>query len=305
MKEKFTQSVQAAITRLALPASYCQAVEGVVCALAAEISNRHQATGRPIVVGLNGSQGSGKSTVSEFLKLSLELLHNLPTAIMSLDDIYLSKPAREKLALEVHPLLKTRGVPGTHQLSLGLETIDSLINASGASRTLLPSFDKSIDDVTPRSNWRQFQGRAEVLILEGWCVAARAQSEGALLEPVNTLELNEDSRGVWRNYVNAQLESHYPVLFNKIDFNVMLKAPDFDCVFGWRLLQEQKLMAQVKNLGRRQEAKQGLLGEAELKYFLMHYERLTRFMLTDLPDRMDAVIPVSRGHRLLNLELRR
>jgi len=305
MNEKFTQSVQAAITRLALPASYLRAVEGVVCALAAEISNHHQAAGRPIVVGLNGSQGSGKSTVSEFLKLSLELLHNLPTAIMSLDDIYLAKSAREKLALKVHPLLKTRGVPGTHQISLGLETIDSLINASDASRSLLPGFDKSIDDVTPRSSWRQFQGRAEVVILEGWCVAARAQSEGALLEPVNTLELNEDSRGVWRNYVNTQLESHYPVLFNKIDFNVMLKAPDFDCVFGWRLLQEQKLMAQVKNLGRRQEAKQGLLGEAELKCFLMHYERLTRFMLTDLPDRMDAVIPVSRDHRLLNLELRR
>jgi len=305
MKEKFTQSVQAAITRLALPASYRQAVEGVVCALAAEISNCHQAMGRPIVVGLNGSQGSGKSTVSEFLKLSLELLHGLPTALVSLDDIYLSKSDREKLALEVHPLLKTRGVPGTHQLSLGLETIDSLINASDASRTLLPGFDKSIDDVLPLSNWRPFQGRAEVVILEGWCVAARAQNEEALLEPVNTLELNDDLSGVWRNYVNAQLESHYPVLFNKIDFNVMLKAPDFDCVFGWRLLQEQKLLAQVKNLGRRQEAKQGLLGEAELKYFLMHYERLTRFMLTDLPDRMDAVIPVSRDHRLLNLELRR
>jgi len=305
MKEKFTQSVQAVVTRLALPESYHQAVEHVVCALAVEISDRRRAAGRPIVVGLNGSQGSGKSTVSEFLKLSLELLHGLPTAVMSLDDIYLSKLARERLALEVHPLLKTRGVPGTHQVSLGLETIDSLLSASDTSSTLLPGFDKSIDDVLPLSSWRLFQGRAEVIILEGWCVAARPQSEGALLESVNTLELNADSRGVWRNYVNTQLESHYPALFNKIDFNVMLKAPDFECVFGWRLLQEQKLLAQVKNLDRCPEASKGLLGEAELKYFLMHYERLTRFMLTDLPGRMDAVIPVCRDHRLLDLELKR
>jgi len=305
MKEKFTQSVQAAITRLALPASYHQAVEGVVSALATEISNLHQAMGRPIVVGLNGSQGSGKSTVSDFLKLSLELLHGIPTAVMSLDDIYLSKSTREKLALEVHPLLRTRGVPGTHQISLGLETIDSLLSASDTSSTLLPSFDKSIDDVLPLSSWRQFQGRAEVVILEGWCVAARPQSEGALLQPINTLELNEDVGGVWRRYVNAQLESHYPALFNKIDFTVMLKTPGFECVFAWRLLQEQKLMAQMKSLGRGTEDNQGLLDEAGLKYFLMHYERLTRFMLTDLPGWVDAVIPVSRDHRLLGLELRR
>jgi len=305
MKEKFTQSVQAAITRLALPASYHQAVEGVVSALATEISNLHQAMGRPIVVGLNGSQGSGKSTVSDFLKLSLELLHGIPTAVMSLDDIYLSKSTREKLALEVHPLLRTRGVPGTHQISLGLETIDSLLSASDTSSTLLPSFDKSIDDVLPLSSWRQFQGRAEVVILEGWCVAARPQSEGALLQPINTLELNEDVGGVWRRYVNAQLESHYPALFNKIDFTVMLKTPGFECVFAWRLLQEQKLMAQMKSLGRGTEDNQGLLDEAGLKYFLMHYERLTRFMLTDLPGWVDAVIPVSRDHRLLDLELRR
>jgi len=304
MNEKFTQSVQAAITRLALPASYRQAVEGVVCALAAEISKRHQAMGRPIVIGVNGSQGSGKSTVSEFLKLSLELLHGLPTAVMSLDDIYLSKPAREELALRVHPLLKTRGVPGTHQISLGLETIDSLLTASDTYSTFLPGFDKSIDDVLPLSNWRPFQGRAEVVILEGWCVAARAQNEEALLEPVNTLELNDDLSGVWRSYVNAQLESHYPVLFNKIDFTVMLKAPDFECVFGWRLLQEQKLLAQMKRLGRCTEGNKDLLGEAELKYFLMHYERLTRFMLTDLPGWVDAVIPVSRDHRMLDLEFR-
>jgi len=304
MKEKFTQSVQATITRLALPASYQQTVERVVCALAAEIFRHHQAMGRPIVIGLNGTQGSGKSTLSEFLKLSLELLHGLPAAVMSLDDLYLSKPAREQLALKVHPLLKTRGVPGTHQVSLGVETIDSLLSASEKSSTLLPGFDKSIDDVLPLSSWRQFHGRAQVVILEGWCVAARAQNERALLEPVNTLELNDDSRGVWRSYVNAQLELQYPSLFNKIDFTVMLKAPDFECVFGWRLLQEQKLRAQMKSLGRGGERNQGLLGEAALKNFLMHYERLTRFMLTDLPGRMDAVIPVRRNHRLLDLELR-
>jgi len=305
MKEKFTQSVQATIARLALPASYQRAVERVVCALAAEISNRHQAMGRPIVIGLNGTQGSGKSTVSEFLKLSLELLHGLPTAVMSLDDIYLSKPAREQLALKVHPLLKTRGVPGTHHVSLGIETIDSLLSASEKNSTLLPGFDKSVDDVLPLSSWRQFQGRAQVVILEGWCVAARAQNEKALLEPINTLELKEDNRAVWRNYVNAQLESQYPPLFNKIDFQVMLKAPGFECVFGWRLLQEQKLTAQMNRLGRGTEPNQGLLDEAALKYFLMHYERLTRFMLSDLPGRMDAVIPVRRDHRLLDLELKR
>ncbi|PTT43253.1 kinase, partial [Stenotrophomonas sp. HMWF022] len=72
----------------------------------------------PLILGLCGAQGSGKSTIAARLAKQVER-----SAILSLDDLYLTRAERQKLARAVHPLFATRGVPGTHDVALGVETI--------------------------------------------------------------------------------------------------------------------------------------------------------------------------------------
>ena len=289
------------MAELQLPQEYAQAVEDIISPLARRVAQHRQKNGRPVVVGINGAQGSGKSTLAAFLKLKLEEHHGLPTALMSLDDLYLSKHQRQRLAQTVHPLLKTRGVPGTHDVSLGVETICQLTTASASAKTLIPRFDKTTDDPCPKEQWVSFQGKAEVVILEGWCVSARPQHQTALQHPVNVLERDEDNEGVWRNYVNQQLITDYPALFNLIDLKVLLKVPCFERVLAWRTLQESKLRQQAQVTAPVLFEDSPLMDGAELQRFVMHFERLTRFMLVDLPGRVDTVIEVDDDHRLVGL----
>jgi pantothenate kinase-related protein Tda10 len=71
---------------------------------------------RPLVVGLTGPQGSGKSTLAARLP-DLLAAAGLNAGVLALDDLYLTKAERQRLAADVHPLFATRGVPGTHDVA--------------------------------------------------------------------------------------------------------------------------------------------------------------------------------------------
>lgn len=279
------------IQREALPEDFAQTVDTYYRPLAAAVAALRAEKGRPVIIGINGSQGSGKSTLAEFLKLILGEEHGLSTAIISIDDLYLTHAERQRLAADVHPLLATRGVPGTHDVALGVELLDQLTGAGPDDRTAIPRFDKSSDDRFPVDRWDIFQGRADVVILEGWCVAATPETEEALGPPINELERSDDPDSVWRHHVNVQLATVYPALFGRLDYLVMLKAPGFGCVRDWRLLQEEKL---------RRKAGDGaaLMDRVKIERFIMHYERLTRHMLRDMPRYADAVLELGRDHRI-------
>ena len=45
----------------------------------------------------------------------------------------------------------------------------------------------------------------------------------------------------WRKYVNEKLKKEYKKLFAMIDHFIFMKIPNFNVVFKWRLLQEDKL----------------------------------------------------------------
>jgi len=94
---------------------------------------------RTLVLGLSGAQGTGKSTLARLLKLLLGRLHRMRVAIVSLDDLYLTAAERLHRAEKFHPLLATRGVPGTHDVGLGLRTIAALREGQPLA---LPRFDK-------------------------------------------------------------------------------------------------------------------------------------------------------------------
>jgi len=256
-----------------------------------------QITDKPLVLGISGAQGSGKSTLSDLLRIILVCVHGYRVAAFSLDDLYKTRAARAKLGREVHPLLVTRGVPGTHDPDLGLETLDALCQASPNALTVLPSFDKAADDRKPIPEWPVLRGCPDIILFEGWCVGAEAQPDAALLEPVNDLERNEDQDGVFRHYANEQLKGPYAELFSRLDQLVMLKVPNMDCVFEWRALQEQKLAASLEKTGRHR-----LMNATELRRFVMHYERLTRHMLVEMPGRADLVIQLNEQHQLTQID---
>ncbi|WP_255210702.1 hypothetical protein [Methylogaea oryzae] len=169
------------------------------------------------MLGINGGQGSGKSTLCEFLRLILEQGFGLRVAGLSIDDIYKTRAEREQLAKTVHPLLLTRGVPGTHDVELGLGVIDALKQAEAGDSVAIPSFDKARDDRRQLDEWPRFRGKADVVVFEGWCVAAKPQDEIELAQPVNRLEAEEDADGRWRRYVNQQLQGAYTELFGRLD----------------------------------------------------------------------------------------
>lgn len=256
-----------------------------------------QTAAQPLVLGISGAQGAGKSTLSDFLKLLLESVHGLKVAAFSLDDLYKTRAERSRLAREVHPLLVTRGVPGTHDPDLGLDTLNALCTAGPYTLTAIPSFDKAADDRKPVPEWLTLRGQPDIILLEGWCLGAIPQTEEALQEPINDLERNEDADGTFRRYVNEQLRGDYARLFARLDRLIMLKVPGMDCVFEWRALQEQKLADSLEKTGRHR-----LMNATELRRFIMHYERLTRHILAEMPGRADLVLHFNEQHQLTQID---
>jgi D-glycerate 3-kinase len=274
-----------------LPASYLAFVDAVLRPIAERVAaiDRRRS---PLVVGVTGLQGSGKSAAAGALALLLQDL-GLRTAILSLDDLYLTKAERRRLAADVHPLLITRGVPGTHDVALGLAVIESL---GRAGSTAVPRFDKGTDDRRAPADWDVVAGPVDVILFEGWCVGARPQPDAALAQPINELERTRDPDGVWRRYANAALAGSYQHLFGQIGFQVLLQAPSFDAVLGWRLEQEHKL--------REREGPAAGQSDAEIAVFIQHYERLTRWMAAEMPERADVVVGLGAAREAITPRFR-
>ena len=247
-------------------------------------------TSRPFVVGISGPQGSGKSTVSAGLQTRLEAT-GLNVALLSIDDLYLPREARERLAETVHPMLRTRGVPGTHDIALG----EAVIDACGRSGCIaLPRFSKQDDTRRPEAQWARIEGPIDILLFEGWCVGAAAQAGAALIEPVNALEREEDEAAIWRRWVNDRLASDYRRLFGRIDWQTLLAAPGFGVVSAWRREQEHSLRAALVAEGRDLAA---TLDDAGVDRFIQYYQRITEHMLAEMRPRSDLVVELDVERR--------
>ncbi|WP_324741365.1 kinase [Tsuneonella sp. CC-YZS046] len=267
----------------------------LVAAISEAIERRSAARGGELlVVGICGAQGSGKTTLAGAVAQALRS-HGTATAVLSLDDLYLTRAERRRLAREVHPLFATRGVPGTHDVALGLATLDSLARGDAAE---LPRFDKAADDRAPRQQWDRAPERTRVVLFEGWCVGAMPQGEDALIAPVNVLEASEDAQGIWRRHANHALAGPYAALFGRIGLLVLLAAPGFEVVRGWREQQEAELR---KRAG---PDASGVMSPGEVERFIRHYERLTRHILQEMPARADLVVRLGPDRRVERIETR-
>lgn len=294
-----------ALENLRVDIGFREMVEQLYVPMGAWIAQQQSLKQQPLVLGINGAQGAGKSTLFNLLEVTLSEGFGLRVVGFSIDDLYKTRAKRAELAREVHPLLLTRGVPGTHDVELGIDILESLLNARDDTVTCIPVFDKSIDDRCPDHVWQEWVGRADVIVLEGWCVGASPQPDEALQEPINALERDEDEAGLWRRYANEQLKGRYAELFARLDLLLMLQVPSMQAVFEWRSLQEKKLAERVQYI---QDPKQPsdhlrIMNEQQIVRFIQHYERLTRAMLEQMPQTADLVLRLDQNHKIAEIRI--
>lgn len=241
----------------------------------------------PFVLGVSGLQGSGKSTLAAGL-VARAGERGWGAVALSLDDVYLTRAEREALGREVHPLLRTRGVPGTHDLALLGSTLDALGKASAESPVAVPRFDKGHDDRYDAHLWPMVAEPPTLVVLEGWCLGLDPQDDAALAEPVNGLERDEDPDGTWRRWVNARLAG-YATIWRRLDALVVLQAPSWEVVARWRDQAERPL---------RERGELRAMDADALSRFLQHYERLSRHALATLEPKADLSIALDEDRRV-------
>ena len=242
------------------------------------------------VIGLTGGQGTGKSTISNILKIILKEGFKLETVIFSIDDFYKTFKERKVMSRKISDLFLTRGVPGTHDTKMLYNCIKKFKNKK-FKKIIIPKFDKSIDDRLPKKKWLNVKKKPNIVIFEGWCVGVTAQKEKDLIYPINKLEKQKDNKKIWRKKVNDELKNEYKKIFNLIDKLIFLKVPSFKYVFKWRLLQEKKLRITGKTMTDKQ-----------INIFIMYYERLTKHMLKFMPKSAETVISIDEKHRLKSIK---
>jgi len=266
------ESLNAFIEREKLPSDYSRAAKTWFIPLLERVANLVQAhqnsASEPFVLGINGAQGSGKSTLSALIVSLCNDIYGIKSVCMSLDDFYLTKAKRTELSRSVHPLLDTRGVPGTHDMRLLQDTLGKLKKGESCA---IPSFDKASDDRSPEEAWQSVDIALDLIILEGWCVGIPPQANNELIEPVNELERAQDSDAHWRQYANTKLKDDYQWVFSQFNYLVMLKAPSFKQIYAWRCEQEHKMHAKNRSRG----LPEGGMNDAEIDAFIQHYQRIT------------------------------
>ena len=284
------RQLDAFLERHRLPAEFRRIIDDHYLPLARWIT-RVKKPGAQIL-GISGAQGTGKSTLADFLRVTLQSECNWSVATLSLDDFYLRRSEREQLGATVHPLLRTRGAPGTHDLAFCTRCLEALETLGDGQTLALPRFDKALDDRAPANGWPTVTGPIDVIVFEGWCLGSQPQHSEALAPPINALEATKDPDAAWRTYVNDQLREAYSKLFQRIDHLVFLRAPDFEAVRRWRLEQEIKL-AQAAGT-----SSPGVMNEAQIAEFLQYYERLTRGNIDLLPTIADVTLELDRNHQV-------
>ena len=257
------------------------------------IENKYKKKKKTLFLGFSGGQGSGKTTVAKILKIILKKFFKRKIHISSIDDFYKTLKDRNKMANTIHPLFKTRGVPGTHDINL-IKKFFYFIKEKKFAKTKLPKFDKSMDDRLKKKYWFNIKERPEIVILEGWCVGAQPQSNSLIKKPINILEKYEDQDLIWRKYVNEKLKKEYKKLFSMIDYYIFMKIPNFKMVFKWRLLQENKLRKKLK-------FKRKIMSYNKIKHFIMFYQRITLQMIKDLSKSASIIMLLKKNHEIKKL----
>ena len=259
------------------------------------INNRTKKS-KSYLIGLAGGQGTGKTTISSILKIILTKYFKLNVFKISIDDLYKTRKDRIKLSKKIHPLLMTRGVPGTHDINF-ISDLLKKTNEKRFTQQRLPRFNKAIDDRLKKKSWYLVKKVPDVIIFEGWCVGARAEKNITLKKSINSLERKEDKNLRWRKYVNHQLQTTYKKLFSRLDCLLFLKAGNFKLLQSWRLKQEKLLKLNSKN-----KANSKVMSKNEVLTFMQTYQRVTQNMFKYAPKYSTVVLNLNRNHQIKSIK---
>ena len=247
---------------------------------------------KPFFVGLAGGQGTGKTTTSSIIKIILEKYFKLNVFKISIDDFYKTRKERILLSKKIHPMLLTRGVPGTHDINMMLNFFKKVKNKKFKSFQL-PNFNKAIDDRFAKKYWYNIKKKPDVIIFEGWCVGAKHEKKSSLNKAINSMERIKDPKKVWRKYVNHQLKQKYKDLYSQLNCLIYLKAKNFSLLQKWRLKQENKLWLKSKKT-----SKHKIMSKADVISFMQTYQRISENMFKKMTKYTSILVNLSSDHQI-------
>ena len=247
---------------------------------------------RPYFVGLAGGQGTGKTTISSLIRIILKKYFKLNVFRISIDDFYKTRKERINLSKRVHPMLLTRGVPGTHDINMMLSFFKHA-KSKKFKRLKLPTFNKAIDDRFSKKHWYNLTNKPDVIIFEGWCVGAKSEKTNTLKKTINSMEKAKDHKQIWRKYVNRQLKLKYKNLYSQINCLIYLKAKNFSLLQKWRLKQERKLW--IKN---KLKSNSKIMSRGDVINFMQTYQRITQNMFRYMPKYASIILNLNSNHQI-------
>jgi len=247
---------------------------------------------KPYFVGLAGGQGTGKTTTSSLLKIILIKFFKLKVFRISIDDFYKTRKERINLSKRVHPMLMTRGVPGTHDINIMLSFFKKVKSRKFKSLKL-PTFNKAIDDRFNKKYWYNLKDKPDVIIFEGWCVGAKSEKNNTLKKTINSMEKSKDQKKIWRKYVNYQLKSGYKKLYSQLNCLIYLKAQNFGLLQKWRLKQERKLW-----LNSKRKSNLKIMSKEDVLSFMQTYQRITQNMFKYMPQYASIILNLNTNHQI-------
>ena len=251
---------------------------------------------KPFFVGLAGGQGTGKTTTSSIIKIILEKYFQLNVFKISIDDFYKTRKERILLSKKIHPMLLTRGVPGTHDINMMLNFFKKAKNKKFKSFQL-PNFNKAIDDRFAKKYWYNIKKKPDVIIFEGWCVGAKHEKKSSLNKAINSMERIKDPKKVWRKYVNHQLKQKYKDLYSQLNCLIYLKAKNFSLLQKWRLKQENKLWLKSKKT-----SKHKIMNKEDVISFMQTYQRITENMFKKMTKYASIIVNLGSDHQINSIK---
>ncbi|YAF94187.1 MAG: glycerate kinase [Nodularia sp. CChRGM 3473] len=251
-----------------------------------KLASHRQQLGHPLIQGILGSQGTGKTTMSQVLSLILQQL-GYCTLCLSLDDLY--KTYSDRLALrQQDPRLIWRGPPGTHDLDLGLNLLDQI--RQGKSPVSVPRFDKSAYNGAGDRTTPEIVNGVDIVLFEGWFVGVQPLNPNVFDHAPPPILTDEDK--AFARDMNHQLKNYLP-LWERLDSLFVLYPIDYRYSLTWRKQAEQQMIAAGKSG----------MNDTQIEEFVNYFWRslhpeLFIQPLVKSPSSVDLVIEIHPDHSM-------
>lgn len=254
--------------------------------MAIKLASIRQNLNRPLIQGILGGQGTGKTTICKILSLILEDL-GCYTLSLSLDDLY--KTYSDRLILtQQDPRLIWRGPPGTHDIDLGLNLFDQI--RQDHSPLIVPRFDKSAEGGAGDRSIPEMITKVDIVLFEGWFVGVQPIAAEKFINPPPPIITSQHRQFAYD--MNQQLRNYSP-LWEYLDSLIVLYPTDYRYSLEWRKQAEREMIARGKSGMTDQEV------EEFVKYFwrALHPELFIKTLLQS--SAIDLALEINADHQIV------